>query len=57
MPLIRELSDTEAAYLAGIVDGEGTITLTRTHRGERRRPVVSISSTELSLLQYVRSTV
>ena len=56
MPLKR-LSDTEAAYLAGIIDGEGTITLTRTHRGENRRPVVSISSTELPLLLHVRSVV
>ena len=54
---LRQLSDTEAAYLAGIIDGEGTITLTRTHRGENRRPVVSISSTELSLLLDVRSVV
>jgi hypothetical protein len=57
MSLIRELSETEAAYLAGIVDGEGTITLTRTHRGESRRPVVSISSTELPLLRYVQSII
>lgn len=57
MSLIRELSETEAAYLAGIVDGEGTITLTRTHRGEGRRPIVSISSTELPLLQYVQSII
>ena len=40
-----------------IIDGEGTITLTRTHRRENRRPVVSISSTELALLQYVRSAI
>jgi hypothetical protein len=39
------------------VDGEGTITLTRTHRDERRRPIVSISSTELSLLQYIRAVI
>lgn len=57
MPIIRELSATEAAYVAGIVDGEGTITLTRVHRGEGRRPVVSISSTELPLLQYIRSII
>ena len=56
MPLKR-LSETEAAYLAGIIDGEGTVTLTRTHRGENRRPVVSISSTELPLLLYVRSVI
>src|SRR5579883_1786789 len=48
MPL-RDLSDTEAAYVAGIIDGEGTVTLTRTHRGEGRRPVVSISSRAASI--------
>ena len=51
------MSSSEAAYVAGIVDGEGTITLTRMHRGENRRPVVSISSTELPLLLYVQSVV
>jgi hypothetical protein len=54
---LRKLTVSEAAYLAGIIDGEGTITLTRTHRGENRRPVVSISNTELPLLVYVRSVV
>jgi hypothetical protein len=54
---MNTLSDVEAAYVAGIIDGEGTITLTRTHRGENRRPVVSISSTELPLLTYVQSVV
>jgi len=55
--LPRQLTVGEAAYLAGVVDGEGTITLTRMHRGENRRPVVSISSTELPLLLYVKSVV
>jgi len=54
---LKRLSETQAAYLARIIDGEGTITLTRTHRGENRRPVVSISSTEMPLLLYVRSVV
>jgi hypothetical protein len=54
---LNYLSDCEAAYIAGIIDGEGTITLTRTHRGENRRPVVSISSTELPLLVYIRSLI
>ena len=37
--LMKTLSEVEAAYVAGIIDGEGTVTLTRTHRGENRRPV------------------
>jgi hypothetical protein len=55
--IVRHLSESEAGYIAGIIDGEGTITLTRTHRGENRRPVVSISSTELSLLLYIQSVI
>lgn len=35
MSLIRELSPTEAAYVAGIIDGEGTITLAVTPRNGR----------------------
>jgi len=54
---MKTLSDVDAAYIAGIIDGEGTITLTRTHRTENRRPVVSISSTELPLLTYVREVI
>jgi hypothetical protein len=54
---LRRLSDTEAAYVAGIIDGEGTITLTKTHRRENRRPVISISSTEMPLLRYVQAVV
>jgi hypothetical protein len=47
----------DAAYIAGLIDGEGTITLTRLHRNEHRRLVVSISNTDRSLLDYVRITV
>ncbi len=50
---VKELSREEAAYIAGIIDGEGTISLTRKHRGEHRQLMVSISSTEPPLLKYV----
>lgn len=43
----------QAAYLAGIIDGEGTITLTRMHKNEFRRPCISIASTDLELLNYI----
>src|SRR5690348_6368241 len=42
-----------AAYIAGLIDGEGTITLSRLHAHENRRLVVSIASTELTLLDFV----
>ena len=47
------LSKTDAAYLAGLIDGEGTISLTRLHRGQNRQLVVSVSSTERTLLEWV----
>lgn len=46
-----------AAYIAGLVDGEGTITLSKLHRCHNRRLVVSIANTEHSLLQFVLTEV
>jgi hypothetical protein len=54
MPFLDQVT---AGYIAGLIDGEGTITLTRVHRNENRRLVVSISNNELSLLQFVRVAV
>ena len=42
------------AYLAGIVDGEGTVTLSRNHRNEMPCPVVSVSNTSLPLLKWIQ---
>lgn len=44
------LTRIDAAYIAGLVDGEGTITLTRKHRHENRQLAVTISNTEKPLL-------
>ncbi|MBI0577641.1 LAGLIDADG family homing endonuclease [Neobacillus cucumis] len=44
----------EAAYVAGI-DGEGSISLTRMHENEYRRPCISIASTDKELLIYVQT--
>jgi len=51
---INELSDIDAAYIAGLVDGEGTVTLTRRHRNENRQLCLTISSTERQMLEFVR---
>ncbi|MEX0745044.1 MAG: LAGLIDADG family homing endonuclease [Phycisphaeraceae bacterium] len=51
------LDPAVAGYIAGLIDGEGTITLTRVHRNENRRLVVSISNNDLSLLQFVLEVV
>jgi hypothetical protein len=50
------LSSTDAAYIAGLIDGEGTITLTRKHRNENRQLCVSISSTERPMLEFVKQS-
>lgn len=54
---VRLLSVAEAAYLAGLIDGEGTVTLSRKHAGDMRQLVVSISNTELRILEFVMLTV
>ena len=49
----RKLSTAQAAYIAGLIDGEGTITLTRKHRNEQRQLAVTISSTERPIVEFV----
>lgn len=55
---IRTLKDTEAAYLAGIIDGEGTVGL---YQGFRKsgRPykivLVSVSNTDETLMAWLVS--
>ena len=51
------LSKTDAAYIAGLIDGEGSISLTRRHKNENRQLEVSISNNDLNLLNYVLGVV
>lgn len=53
----KTLSREDAAYIAGLVDGEGTLSLSHRHRNENRQFVISISNTEERLLNYVDRTV
>jgi O-phosphoseryl-tRNA(Cys) synthetase len=50
---VRPLSAAECGYIAGLIDGEGTVTLSRRHANELRHVVVSISNTEHELLDHV----
>lgn len=44
------------AYTAGLIDGEGTVTLSRLHKTDKfRSPVVSVSSTTYELLDFLKS--
>jgi len=55
-PESPQINVIDAAYIAGVVDGEGTITLTRKHRDEHRQLAISISSTERPLLEFIKLT-
>ena len=48
--------ETEKAYIAGIIDGEGSIMLIRFHKNEYPSPCVSISSTDIELLEWIKDT-
>ena len=48
--------ETDKAYIAGIIDGEGSIMLTKFHKNEYPSPCVSISSTDMELLKWVKNT-
>ena len=50
---VNPLSPTDTAYIAGLIDGEGTVTLCRKHRNENHQLAISISNTEIELLDYV----
>jgi hypothetical protein len=49
----RKLKPEVASYIAGLIDGEGTVTLSRRHANENRQRVVSIANTERRLLEFV----
>lgn len=57
---MKTLSVAEAAYLAGIIDGEGTITVSRKkdHNGMRGgyayRPYVAVANTNILVLEWCR---
>jgi hypothetical protein len=62
IPNVESWSETTKAYLAGIIDGEGTITIIKNNRKQRNgkeyfysRPVVTVANTSYSLLDYLTS--
>lgn len=50
---VKNLSREDAAYIAGLIDREGTLSLARRHRNENRQFAISISNTDARLLNYV----
>ena len=48
------IKEVEKSYIAGIIDGEGSIMLQRFHKGDFPTPCVSIASTTIELLEWVK---
>ncbi|MDN5321890.1 MAG: hypothetical protein PWQ67_344 [Clostridia bacterium] len=53
---MNKLTLTQCAYIAGIIDGEGTITLTSHKKGCHPSPTISIASTDIELLEWIKTT-
>ena len=49
---VAELSEIDAAYIAGLIDGEGTVTLTRKHRNENRQALILLKQISPYLKTY-----
>jgi hypothetical protein len=50
----RIVNLAERAYTAGIIDGEGTITLSRKHRNNTHSPEITVANTDLRLLEWLK---
>lgn len=48
------MTSEEKAYIAGIIDGEGSIMLLKFHKNQYPAPCVSVASTTLELLEYIK---
>jgi hypothetical protein len=51
--VVHKLEPVNAAYIAGLVDGEGTITLVVKQKNAQRHLALTISNTEFDLLKNV----
>lgn len=54
---LGKIDPTTAAYTAGLIDGEGSIMMSKTHRNNPfRTPVVMVSNNCVELLEWLRET-
>lgn len=54
---MKPLIEVKKAYIAGIIDGEGTVTLTKQHKNETETPCVTVANNDLDLLKWIKSKV
>lgn len=51
------MTEIEKAYIAGIIYGEGSIMLQRFHKNQFPTPYVSVASTTIELLNWLKNTI
>lgn len=51
------MTETDKAYIAGIIDGEGSIMLLKFHNTQLPSPCISVTSTTRELLDYLKLTI
>lgn len=51
------MTETEKAYMTGIIGGKGSIMLEKIHNNQHHSPIVSITSTTLELLEWIKSKI
>ncbi|MGP4073605.1 LAGLIDADG family homing endonuclease [Piscibacillus sp. B03] len=49
------LKSWEAAYIAGMIDSEGTISLKKITNNQGNQPVITITSSDLNMLVFIQS--
>ena len=52
-----DLTETEKGYIAGIIDGQGSICLTQNKSNEFRYPNLQVSSTTYEILQFLKNKI
>ncbi len=50
------MSPEERAYIAGIIDGEGSIMLIKFHNNQHPAPCINVSSASIELLEWIVKT-
>ncbi|WP_017413373.1 LAGLIDADG family homing endonuclease [Clostridium tunisiense] len=51
------MNEIQKAYVAGIIDGEGSIMLQSFHKNQLPSPCVSVASTSMELLIYLKQII
>lgn len=51
------MTDLEKGYLAGLIDGEGSVMLMSTHSGTFKSPQVSVASTDYEIINFLNEKV